>query len=91
MVIPHQELQPETLRALIEDFVSRDGAIQGHSEASLEQKVSTVMTQLRNGSAVVVYDAEDETCSIIEKRSLSTHPRPVADESADEFLDEQTE
>jgi uncharacterized protein YheU (UPF0270 family) len=41
------------------------------------------MAQLRNGSAVVVYDADDETCSIVEKRSLSTRPRPVADESAE--------
>lgn len=75
MVVPYQELQPATLQALIEDFVSRDGAIHGHSDASLDQKVSAVMSQLRNGSAVVVFDPDDESCSIVEKRSLrSTHP-----------------
>jgi len=82
MVIPFEELRPETLRALIEDFVSRDGAVQGHAEATLEQKVAVVMQQLRVGSAVIVFDADDETCSVVEKRSLS---RPPAPPPSDEF------
>lgn len=74
MVIPFQELLPETLRALLEDFVSRDGAIHGHAEATMDQKVGAVMQQLRAGSAVIVFDADDETCSVVEKRSLSRPP-----------------
>jgi len=70
MVIPHNQLQPETLQALIEEFVSRDGSIQGHGEASMESKIAAVMSQLKAGSAVIVFDPDDETCSIAEKRTL---------------------
>jgi uncharacterized protein YheU (UPF0270 family) len=70
VLIPYEELQPETLAALIEEFVSREGAIHGHRDDSLEAKTEAVMSQLRRGVAVIVFDEEDETCTIVTKDSL---------------------
>lgn len=66
MNIPWQELKPETLRAVIEEFVSRDGTDYGQNEASLESKVETVHQLLRSGKVVVVFDLETESCDIRE-------------------------
>ena len=67
MLIPYEELQPETLAALIEDFVTREGAVQGHADVSLEQKREAVMRQLKSGRAVIVFDEGEETVSIVTK------------------------
>jgi uncharacterized protein len=67
MLIPYEELQPETLAALIEDFVTREGAVHGHADTSLEQKREAVVSLLRRGVAVIVYDEADESITIISK------------------------
>lgn len=67
MQIPYNELTTETLRAIIEDFVSREGTDYGHEDISFETKVSQVMKSLEVGEAIVTFDAESETCSISRK------------------------
>ena len=49
MIIPWQDLAPETLDNLIESFVLREGTDYGEQERSLEQKVSDVKRQLKSG------------------------------------------
>ncbi|HEY8746951.1 MAG TPA: YheU family protein [Tepidisphaeraceae bacterium] len=68
MIIPHDQLDPQTLQAVIEEFVTRHGAVHGHAETSLDQMVRTVLQQLQSGNAVVVFDEEEETCSIMSKQ-----------------------
>jgi uncharacterized protein YheU (UPF0270 family) len=65
MIIPHDQLHPETLRALIEEFVSRDGAVHGHQDASMDERIENVLHQLVARKIVIVYDEEDESCSIV--------------------------
>lgn len=64
MKIPYKELTADTLRAIIEDFVSREGTDYGHESYTLETKISQVMKSLELGEAYVTFDAESETCSI---------------------------
>lgn len=64
MQIPHDKLAADVLRAIIEEFVLHEGTDYGHSDFTLDQKVEKVMTQLKQGEAVVVYNEEDETCFI---------------------------
>ena len=64
MDIPWQELKPETLQALIEEFVTRSGTDYGTQEAPLETRVRHVFEQLRSGKAKIVFDPESETCDI---------------------------
>jgi len=62
--IPHASLSPAALRGLVEEFVTRDGTDYGEVEASLDDKATSVLTQLRAGRIVVLYDVESETCTL---------------------------
>lgn len=64
MIIPHTSVQPATLRAVIEEFVSREGTDYGF-ESSFESKVASVMRQLERGTACLVFDTTSETCDIV--------------------------
>ena len=67
MEIPYQELKTETLESLIESFILREGSDYGDGEFSLQDKVDHIHAQLKGGKAVIVYDLEMESCSIIVK------------------------
>lgn len=64
MIIPHRALNQDTLRAVIEEFVSREGTDYG-LEVSLDGKVQAVMRQLKEGLVCVVFDPQSETCDIV--------------------------
>lgn len=70
MIVPFKELSPDTLDALIEEFVTRDGAVHGHRDDSMEAMLASVRKQLAAGVVVIVYDEEDESCSIVPKEAL---------------------
>jgi uncharacterized protein YheU (UPF0270 family) len=64
MNIPYQELAVETLTAIIEEFISREGTDYGAHETSLEKKVQQVMNQLKRGDIVVTFDPESQSCDL---------------------------
>ena len=70
--VPYGALRPETLRALIEEFVTRDTTDYGAGEVGLDAKVADVMRQLERGEARVMFDPEAQTVNIV------TAPRPRA-------------
>ena len=53
MIIPWQDIAPETLENLIREFVLREGTDYGTVEISLQDKVDQVKTQLEKGEAVI--------------------------------------
>ena len=63
--IPHRELSEEALRGVVEAFVLREGTDYGQRDFSFEAKIAAVMRQLDRGEAVVVFDPETETVSIV--------------------------
>ena len=63
--IPYNQLSPEALHGVIEEFVTRDGTDYGEVEISLETRVAKVLAQLRSGKAVIVFDQTSETCNIL--------------------------
>lgn len=67
MIIPHTELEPDTLRALLEDIVTRDGTDYGDTELSTEQKLQRALALLKSGKAVIVYSELHETCTLQSK------------------------
>lgn len=83
MIIPHQQLSPETLHALVEEFVSRDGTDYGSTEMSLAQKTRQVIRQLETGSIVIVFDAANETCNIVTREEARMHASQPLPEGAD--------
>ena len=64
MNIPFNELATETLTAIIEEFISREGTDYGVYETSLEKKVQQVMNQLQRGEIVVTFDPESQSCDL---------------------------
>ncbi len=64
MKIPYQKLAEETLRAVIEEFISREGTEYGDQEHTLEQKVQQVKDQLQRGDIVLSYDPESQSCHL---------------------------
>jgi uncharacterized protein YheU (UPF0270 family) len=69
MIIPHKDLSADTLRGVIEEFVSREGTEYGPDEVTLETKVAQVMRQLERREVFVIFDPESESCDIVSKGS----------------------
>ena len=65
------DLSPEVLRGLVEEFVTRDGTDYGAVEQSVESKIEQVLAQLRSGEARLVFDPETETTNIVTPRELT--------------------
>lgn len=65
------DLSPEVLRGLVEEFVTRDGTDYGAVERSVEEKIAGVMAQLLSGEARIVFDPDTETANIVVARELS--------------------
>ncbi len=65
VVVPYHELQPETLRAVVESFVLREGTDYGRREFTLAEKVGHVLQQLQRGEAQIVFDPESQSVSIV--------------------------
>lgn len=63
--IPPRELPPETLRAVIEHFVLREGTDYGAQEASFERKVADVMRQLERREARILFDPASESVTLV--------------------------
>jgi len=63
--IPYEQLSPEALHGVIEEFVTRDGTDYGEVEVPLETKIAQVLAQLRSGKAVIVFDQETESCTVL--------------------------
>ena len=68
MLIPPKALSPDTLRALCEEFVSRDGTQTG----DLREAAEKVMRLLREGKAVLSFeetgegeDGEGPSCQVL--------------------------
>ncbi|MFP2387640.1 YheU family protein [Enterobacter ludwigii] len=70
MIIPWQDLSPETLDKLIESFVLREGTDYGEHERSLEQKVNDVKRQLKSGDVVLVWSELHETVNIMPRNAF---------------------
>jgi uncharacterized protein len=61
MRIPHLQLSPTALRAVVEEFVTRDGT----DHSSVEQRIELVLLQLDVGSVELHFEHETETCNIL--------------------------
>ena len=63
--VPYQQIDPETLRRMMQEFVSRDGADWGDAGCTLEDKVDQVLQQLERKQVKVVFDLCSQTANIV--------------------------
>lgn len=65
MIVPWQEVNPDSLQNLLEEFVTRDGTDYGEREISQAARVEQVMAQLRNKEVVIWFDQVTETVTLV--------------------------
>lgn len=66
--VPWDSLPPATLRAVVEEFITREGTDYGVRERTLDEKVADVMRQLQRGEAKIVFDPEASSVNIVPGR-----------------------
>ncbi len=69
MLIPFEQLSPDTLAGLIEDFVTRDGTDNG-DETPLQIRIERVQHALDKKQAVIVFDVESQQCQLCLRRDV---------------------
>lgn len=70
MIIPWQQLEPETLQNLLESFVLREGTDYGDQTFSLEEKVAQVHQQLLNKELVLVYSELHDSVNLLSQAEV---------------------
>ena len=64
------DLSPEALRGLVEEFVTRDGTDYGDVERSVDEKMAQVTAQLASGEVRIVFDPEAESATLVTRHEL---------------------
>ena len=67
LIIPFDQLSPEALAGVIDQYISRDGVDSGHVDTSFADKRAMVHRMLKSGKALLLYDTAHETCNIVQK------------------------
>jgi len=73
VIIPHTELDGETLQRLVESVILREGTDYGEREFSLDEKRAHVLGRLERGEARIVFDPDTQTVDIV--AALPQRPR----------------
>lgn len=73
--VPHTALDPDTLKAVIESFILREGTDYGERELSLEDKVARVLSLLERGEAKIVFDPGTGSVAVVTARGAPGAPR----------------
>ena len=60
MRVPHRNISPIALRAVVEEFVTRDGT----DYSDIERRVAIVLRQLDLGQVNLYFDHNTQTCTI---------------------------
>ena len=71
MIIPLEQLSKDTLLAIIEEFILREGTDYGSVDATKADKIDQVLLQLKQGSAVLVYSELHETVNILPREQFN--------------------
>ena len=65
--VPWERIDPETLRKMIGEFVSREWAELSDAGYGVEEKIGQVLRQLQEGKARVVFDFRSDSWDIVVK------------------------
>ena len=71
MIIPYQQINPETLHSLLEEHALREGTDYGENEVSISTKIAQLRRQLEQGDIVLVYSELHETVNLLPKSQVN--------------------
>ncbi|MBA4106617.1 MAG: cytoplasmic protein [Pirellula sp.] len=63
MIVPHMQLRPSTLRAIVLEFVTRDGT----DHSIVETRVGQILAQLSAELVELDFDDASQSCNIVLK------------------------
>jgi len=63
--VPYDQINPDTLRNMIEEFVTREWSELSDSGHTLEEKIEQVLQQLKEKKVKVVFDFTSGTANIV--------------------------
>jgi uncharacterized protein YheU (UPF0270 family) len=63
--VPYDRINPETLRTMITEFVTREWSDLADSGFTVDDKIGQVLQQLRDKKVKVVFDLTSETANIV--------------------------
>ena len=78
MHISHTKLAPATLRAVVQEFVTRDGT----DHSPVERRIESVLRQLEAGQVELHFDDQTETCNIVPVEASGNPPADDANASS---------
>ena len=65
VVVPIERINPDTLRKMVEEFVTREWSELADANSSFEEKIEQVLQQMNDNKIKVVFDLTSETCNIV--------------------------
>ena len=65
--VPLERLDEQILRALLEEFSSRDGTDYGNRETTLEERVGQLSHRLKISELAILYDADSEQWDLVDR------------------------
>lgn len=68
IVVPLERINPDTLRNMVSEFVTREWEELGDSGHTLDDKIDQVLRQLREHRAEVVFDLASHSWNIVVRR-----------------------
>ena len=68
MDIPYTEISEEALKAIIQEYITREGTEYGIKEYSFQQKIEQIKQQLLKGDIKINFDDETQTCNLVPNR-----------------------
>ena len=71
--IPAERLSAEVLRAVIEEFILREGTDYGSYEVGLEDKIDQVKGQLKRGDVLITFDPATENCNLLTRNQFKQY------------------
>ncbi|MDG1818662.1 MAG: YheU family protein [Porticoccaceae bacterium] len=71
--IPADRLSSEVLRAVIEEFILREGTDYGSYEVGLEDKIDQVKGQLKRGDVLITFDPATENCNLLTRNQFKQY------------------
>ncbi len=71
--IPLDRLSPEILKAVIEEFILREGTDYGASETGMDHKIAQVRRQLNSGDVLITFDPVTENCTLLTKHQFKRY------------------
>lgn len=82
MLIPWRDLAADTLDALIESFVLREGTDYGDAEVPLAVKVAQVRELIKRGEVLIVYSELHESVDLLSKQQWRQRQAEQPDEAS---------